>query len=169
MSPIIIAIVAFTKDTHAIGKHNDLPWTERLTDVHALRKLLSTTDAPDGFNAVIMGRKLFEAFPNPHKGQFNIILSTTLPDFSFVARSVQEALALANGAERIFVLGGGSVFEQMLPLCSEVYATEVDVSVPECDTFFPSLGSFHGYPAKLSIHDDDVSYRSIYYKRKNHN
>ena len=55
-----------------------------------------------------------------------------------VRLSPEEAAALAQNAERAFVIGGGSVYRQMLPYCDCAYVTKVHTTLP-CDTDFPDL------------------------------
>lgn len=58
-----------------------------------------------------------------------------IPGFT-VCDSAEKAAALSRTAERSFVIGGGSVYRQMLPFCDTAYVTKVHVT-PESDTFSP--------------------------------
>ena len=60
-----------------------------------------------------------------------------LPGFT-VCTSPEEAAKLAEAAENVFVIGGGSIYRQMLPMCDTAYVTKVHCT-PESDTFFPDL------------------------------
>lgn len=91
---------------------------------------------------VIAGRKTAADFPGgkPLPGRVNVVLSKTaqeLPGFT-VCQSPEEAIALSKTAERAMVIGGGSIYRQMLPLCDKAYITKVHCT-PESDTFFPNL------------------------------
>lgn len=91
---------------------------------------------------VIAGRKTAADFPGgkPLPGRVNVVLSKTaqeLPGF-IVCQSPEEAIALSKTAERAMVIGGGSIYRQMLPLCDKAYITKVHCT-PESDTFFPNL------------------------------
>lgn len=91
---------------------------------------------------VIVGRRTIEDFPDckPLPGRINVALSRSadaLPGFT-VAHSPAEAQTLAQSAQRAFVIGGGSVYRQMLPLCQTAYVTKVHCN-PSSDTFFPNL------------------------------
>ncbi len=91
---------------------------------------------------VIAGRRTVEDFPGqkPLPGRENILLSrslTELPGFT-VCRSAEEAVAYTKEAPRVFVIGGGSIYRQMLPLCDRAYVTKVGTN-PGSDTFFPNL------------------------------
>ena len=92
--------------------------------------------------AVIAGRKTVADFPGgkPLPGRENIVLTRQDGAFSgfTVCRSPEEAVLCTQNAEKVFVIGGGSVYRQMLPMCEKVYVTKVHCHV-ECDTYFPNL------------------------------
>lgn len=91
---------------------------------------------------VIAGRRTIEDFPNqqPLPGRVNVALTRStrpIPGFT-LCHSPEEALTLAAEAERAFVIGGGSVYRQLLPHCTRAYVTKVHCN-PGSDTFFPNL------------------------------
>lgn len=91
---------------------------------------------------VIAGRRTVADFPGgkPLPGRTNLVLTRgnpELPGFT-LCHSPQEALELAEKAERAFVIGGGSVYRELLPLCHRAYVTKVHTRV-DCDTWFPNL------------------------------
>ncbi len=91
---------------------------------------------------VIAGRKTVADFPGgkPLPGRTNVVLTRgelELPGFT-VCHSPEEAAALAAKADRAMVIGGGSIYKQMLPLCDTAWVTKVHCTV-ECDTWFPNL------------------------------
>lgn len=89
---------------------------------------------------VIYGYKTLLTFPHekPLPKRRNIILTRRdiTVEGAEIAHSVEEA-ALAAGDDAV-VIGGASVYEQMLPLCSRVFVTRVDAQT-EADSFFPNL------------------------------
>jgi len=92
--------------------------------------------------AVIAGRRTVADFPSgkPLPGRLNILISRTveeMPGFT-LCRSPEEAAQLSQTSERVFVIGGGSIYKQMLPMCNRAYVTKVH-ACPESDTFFPNL------------------------------
>ncbi len=91
---------------------------------------------------VIVGRRTLADFPGgrPLPKRRNIVLTrgTSPMEGVEVAHSPQEAAAMAAGDGKVFVIGGGSVYRQMLPMCQRVYVTRVHVT-PESDTWFPNL------------------------------
>lgn len=91
---------------------------------------------------VIAGRRTIADFPGqkPLPGRVNVALSRTateIPGF-ILCRSPEEAAELAKSADRAMVIGGGSVYRQMLPLCRTAFVTKVHCT-PKSDTFFPNL------------------------------
>ncbi len=91
---------------------------------------------------VIAGRKTVQDFPGgkPLPGRKNILLSRQeidAPGFT-VCHSPEEAIAETKDAQRVFVIGGGSIYKQMLPLCEKAYVTKV-YTCPQSDTYFPNL------------------------------
>ena len=121
---------------------------------------------------VIVGRRTIADFPGqkPLPGRVNIALSRNgaeIPGFT-LCRSPEEAAEMAKTTEKCFVIGGGSVYAQMLKYCDTAYITKVHVA-PESDTFFPNLDENpHWYLAEtlLSGEENGISYEMLLYKRK---
>ena len=91
---------------------------------------------------VIVGRKTMLDFPGgrPLPNRRNVVL--TRQDLAIegveIVHSTAEADALSKADEKVFVIGGGTVYKEMLPLCEKVYVTKIH-AVPDSDTFFPNL------------------------------
>ena len=121
---------------------------------------------------VIAGRKTIGDFPGkkPLPGRVNVALTRTMqeiPGFT-VCTSTEEAAELAKSAQRCFVIGGGSVYRQMLPYCDAAYITKVHTTVG-CDTYFPNLDEMEEwYVAEnlLSGEENGIGYEMLLYKRK---
>ncbi len=92
--------------------------------------------------AVIAGRKTVLDFPGqkPLPGRENIVLTRKDMEISgfTVCHSPEEAAEYTKSMEKVFVIGGGSIYCQMLPLCQRAYVTKVHCTLA-CDTFFPDL------------------------------
>ena len=91
---------------------------------------------------VIVGRRTIDDFPGKKAlpGRVNVALTRSdmeIPGFT-VCHSPEEAAELAKTVEKAMVIGGGSIYRQMLPFCDRAYVTKVHVT-PESDTFFPNL------------------------------
>lgn len=131
----ISAIVA-TDLNGTIGKGNEIPWYLP-ADLQFFKR--TTIGMP-----VIMGRKTFESIGRPLPKRTNIVL-TRDPFFVgtgiVVVHSLQEALHLdvCQEAEEVFIIGGGEIYRQAMPLLERVFLTVVDTEIEDGEAFFPSL------------------------------
>lgn len=142
-----------------IGKDNKL-----LVSIPADMKFFRTTTTG---KVVIMGRKTLESFPNglPLKNRVNIVL-TGNKDYkvkdAVVVHSVEEALEEAGKypAEDVYVIGGDSVYRQMLPYCSKAHVTKIDFAY-QADTFFPDLDEMEEW--KITEESEEQTYFDLEY------
>lgn len=95
---------------------------------------------------VVYGRNTLGTFPEskPLKNRQNIILShlpLVIEPPTLVAYSLDELKTLLATYENseIFVIGGASVYEQLLPLCNRAYVTKILTAAKSADAFFPNL------------------------------
>ena len=130
----ISSIVAVASNG-VIGKDNDLPW-HLPEDMKFFKKTTSG-------HHIILGRKNYQSIGFPLPKRTNIILSRN-PFFivsnCLVAQSIEEALeiALDNGEEEVFIIGGAKIYEQTMDIIDTLYYTEVHAE-PEGDVFFPEI------------------------------
>ena len=123
-----LAIIAAVGRNRAIGNAGKLPW-HLSEDLKRFKRL--TTG-----HAILMGRKTWESIGRPLPGRRNVVLSSSpVPGVETYA-SAEGALRALASAERVFVIGGGTVYAQLLDRADELYLTLVDREV-EADTFFP--------------------------------
>ena len=121
---------------------------------------------------VIAGRRTIADFPNqkPLPGRINVALTRSnleIPGFT-VCHSVEEVLRLAKSSEKAMVIGGGSIYRQMLPFCDRAIITKVHTT-PESDTFFPNLDDAPDWElseALQSGEEDGISYEMCIYQKK---
>ena len=121
---------------------------------------------------VIVGRRTIDDFPGkkPLPGRVNVALTRSdmeIPGFT-VCHSPEEAAELAKSADKAMVIGGGTVYSQMLPLCDRAYITKVHVT-PESDTYFPNLDEAEDWKLSeilQSGEEDGIFYEMCLYKRK---
>ena len=109
---------------------------------------------------VIAGRKTFEDFGIPLPKRKNIVLTHNMKyDVKGIiaAHSVDEVLSIIEGddTDKVFVIGGGSVYSQFLHMCSYAYITKIDATPPS-DTYFPNLDTAPGWSPE-SIGETRVS------------
>ena len=129
-------IVAVDKNW-AIGKENKL-----LVSIPQDMKFFRETTMG---KVVVMGRKTLESFPGrqPLKKRTNIVITRdknySVKD-AIVVHSIEEALEeLKNyNSEDVYVIGGDSIYRQMLPYCDVAHVTKIDHAY-EADTYFPNL------------------------------
>ena len=121
---------------------------------------------------VIVGRRTIDDFPGkkPLPGRVNVALTRSndeIPGFT-VCHSPEEAAELAKNAEKTMVIGGGTVYRQMLPMCDRAYVAKVHVT-PESDTFFHNLDEDEDWELSevlQSGEEDGIAYEMCLYKRK---
>ena len=122
-------------------------------------------------HTVILGRKTLATFPGgqPLKNRRNLILSRN-PHFQAegaeVFPSVEELVKQADGDA--FVIGGASVYEQLLPYCDTAYITKIHAAFP-ADTYFPDLDKSEEWEIvqeSESLEQDGIAYHYVTYRRK---
>jgi dihydrofolate reductase len=130
-------IVAYSTN-YVIGKDNNLLW--HLADDMAFFKQQTSG------KTVVMGKNTYLSLPKkfrPLPNRKNIVISSQEPieeqeNLSWY-KSLEEAIsALKKTEDEIYIIGGGTIYEQTLPMANVVYATEVKVDI-EGDTYFPPL------------------------------
>ena len=121
---------------------------------------------------VIVGRKTLADFPGgkPLPNRVNVVLTRGQVDTEgvVVCHSTEEAAELAKTAERAMVIGGGSIYRQLLPYCDGAYVTKVHTT-PVSDTYFPNLDEDPQWELKETItsgEENGITYDICYYKRK---
>ena len=120
---------------------------------------------------VIVGRKTLADFPGgrPLPNRVEVVMSRQdidIPDV-VMCHSPEEAMEIAKTAERAMVIGGGSIYKQMLPYCDTAYITKVHVT-PESDTFFPNLDTDPQWglaEVLQSGEENGIGYEMCLYKR----
>ncbi|HGL3854512.1 TPA: dihydrofolate reductase [Klebsiella aerogenes] len=112
-----------------IGRGNDLPW-KCPADLRLFKELTH------GFT-VIMGRKTAESLGQALPGRRNVML-TRSPEVE-TPQGIQIATLERCLREfpNAWVIGGGAVYEAMLPYVSEIWLSHINVAVPDADAFFP--------------------------------
>ena len=142
---IISAIVAMARN-RTIGHHNQIPWY-----LPADLKYFKKTTL---HHAVIMGRNNFDAIGRPLPLRTNIII-TRDPFFivsgCIVVHSLAEALQFAreHHETEAFIIGGGQIYQQAMPLLDRIYLTRVEADI-EGDVFFPEMN-----PADWQLTQDE--------------
>lgn len=121
---------------------------------------------------VIVGRRTVEDFPDkkPLPGRVNVVLTRSSGEIEgfTVCNTTQQAVALAQKADRAMVIGGGSIYRQLLPYCDTAYVTKVHCT-PQSDTYFPDLDEDKCWKLEeilLSGEENGIRYEMCRYIRK---
>ena len=125
---------------------------------------------------IVMGRKTLESFPGgqPLEKRVNIVL-TTNPDFKAKGTVLLHSLSELDEELKkydpgdVFVIGGGSIYQQLLARCDTAYVTKIDHSF-QADTWFPNLDEDKEWEVVEESREHtcfDLEYRFMTYKRVN--
>lgn len=157
-----ISVIAAVAENGAIGKDNRLLW-----DIpEDMKRFRETTTG----HAIIMGQKTYESIGKPLPNRTNIVLTQ---DEKFVAPgcivcfSLDEAFEKAREVEKdeVFVIGGGMVYRQALPLADRLYITLVKGDF-EADTFFPDYSEFQTVVSKEEKQNENYTYDFLVLERE---
>lgn len=130
-------VIVAVDQNWAIGKKGQLLFRIR-EDLEHFRTL--TTG-----NCVIYGRKTLETFPGgeplPYRDNIVLTENKSFEVDAMVAHNLDELRRIIHDypAEQVYVIGGASVYRQLLSYCATAYVTKIDASIEGADAFFPNL------------------------------
>ena len=105
-----------------------------------------------------MGRKTFESFPKPLPNRTHIVISRQanykVPDGVIVVNSLEDAIDASRNDKQPFVIGGGEIYKQAMPLAKKIELTRVHQSF-DADTFFPKIDNTVWKETSNTFHDKD--------------
>ena len=126
---MLIGIAAMTTDG-VMGKDGKLPW-------HIPSDLNFFKNITYG-KTLIMGRKTYENIPKM-KGRKKIVVSSSLiatdPEV-IVVPDIEALMPFLKTNETLFVIGGSTIYEQLIPLCDRFYLTKIETQY-EGNVYFP--------------------------------
>lgn len=128
-----ISIIAAVGKNNELGKNNDLIWHFKEDMEFFKQTTLGAT--------VIMGRKTFDSLPFALPKRKNVVISTNhafSPKGAVKVGSIKEAVDITK-AEKVFIIGGASIYKAFLDYADKIYLTEIDDVCEEADTFFPDF------------------------------
>ena len=127
-----ISSVVVADENNGIGRHNKL-LCHLPADLKHFKKL--TTGYP-----VIMGRKTFESMGKPLVNRRNIVIThqNIQIDGCEVVNSIEDAIDLCQGEEKLSIIGGATIYQQSLHLTDTIHLTRIHHQF-EADTFFPEI------------------------------
>ena len=131
----MISIIVAVAENYAIGKKGDL-LCHMPADLKHFKEITSG-------KTVLMGERTFFSLPkHPLPNRRNIVL-TDVAGKTFegaeAVYSIDELVAKVPANEEAFVIGGGMVYRQMMPLADKLYITHLHHSWEDADTFFPEI------------------------------
>ena len=129
----MVSIIVAIAQNGTIGDKNALLWHIK----EDMRFFRTTTSG----HAVVMGRKTFESLGSkPLPKRKNIVITRADRSFegAFTAHSLEEAIAMAEGDEEIFIIGGAQIYAEALSVADRMYITRVERDY-EGDTSFPKI------------------------------
>lgn len=123
---------------------------------------------------VVLGRKTMDTFPGrkPLADRTNIILSTNR-DYkvadAIVVHSIEQLVDELKSypSEKIYIIGGDSIYRQMLPYCDTVHVTKIDREY-EADAYFPNLDEDSDWHVTATSEEQvyfDTTYTFVKYER----
>lgn len=161
---MLISLIAAMTDQRVIGMQNRLPW-HLPADFQWFRQ--QTLGKP-----IVMGRLTYESIGRVLPGRTNIIVTRAqdyaVPD-AILCHDIQSALAAAGEVEEVMVIGGASLYREVIPQAHRLYITLVHADV-EGDAWFPEIDPMQWREDRRIDHDaDDANpypYSFIIYNRR---
>lgn len=131
-------------------------------------------------NIVVMGRKTLDSLPSgkPLKGRINIVLTKDKnfkKEGAYVVNSIDELKEKVKELNpdkkmKVFLIGGGSLVDQLYDECNYAYITEIDKKFEKYDTFIPNIREDINWEIVAEsdiLKDDDLEYRYVEFQRIN--
>ena len=129
-----ISIIVAIASNYAIGKDNDLLW-------HISKELKRFKEITKN-HYIIMGKRTYYSLPvRPLPNRVSMILTDVIGesiDNCVMAYSIEDAIEKMDSDKENFIIGGGSIYKQFMPLANKLYITRVHKDF-EADTFFPEI------------------------------
>ncbi len=129
----MIIMIAAVAENNALGKDNNLLW-HLPSDFKRFKEITSG-------HHIIMGRKTFESFPKPLPNRTHIVITrqkNLLLEGCIVVENLEKAIAACPKNEDLFIIGGGEIYSQSIPIADELDITRVHHSF-EADVYFPEI------------------------------
>jgi dihydrofolate reductase len=125
-----ISLIAAMTPEHVIGSHNSLPW-HLPADLAWFKQ--HTLHKP-----IFMGRKTYQSIGKPLPNRHNIVLSQQpIPDAGITwVNSIAAGIEAAGAVKELMVIGGGTLYQQLLPQANRLYLSLIEASLPGT-VYFP--------------------------------
>ncbi len=160
-----LSIIVATSLNHVIGVNNQLPW-HLPADLKYFKQL--TTG-----HTIIMGRKTYESIGKALPNRLNIVITrskTFEADGVIVKNSIEDALDYCQNLDEVCIIGGDTIYQQMMQLTQTIYVTKVHTHIENGDAFFPELDLKQWRLSSSVFHEKDdrnaFDYTFEIYERK---
>lgn len=157
-----VSVIAAIGKNNELGKDNRLIWNLP----NDLKFFKSVTMGCD----IVMGSNTFYSLPKLLPGRKHIVLTSKeiWNNDVLVIHNKRELIEyLKSKKEEIFIIGGSSIYSQMLDLANKLYLTEIDAICNDADCYFPRIDYSEWESQFLgNKFDNGISYKHVLYKRK---
>ncbi|NVN94486.1 MAG: dihydrofolate reductase [Bacteroidetes bacterium] len=159
-----LSIIVAIADNNAIGKDNQLLW--HLSEDLKRFKQLTTN------HTIVMGKKTFDSLPiKPLPNRRSIVITDDLNEKiegCLMAYSIEDAVNKCDETQENFIIGGGSIYKQFMPIANKLYLTKVHKDF-DADTFYTDIdySKWEIIEKQENLYDEKnkISYSYLIYKR----
>jgi dihydrofolate reductase len=153
----------------AIGKNNELGQNNKL--IWTLKRDLQFFKNQTMRKPIVMGYNTFQSLPRLLPGRQHIVLTTKdreLDPSIVIIHSKEELLEyIKSHNDEFMIIGGASIYEEMLEVADRLFLTEIDATCDEADSFFPDFNR-EDYECSLLNEgsENDINYKQLLYTKK---
>lgn len=156
-----ITIIAAVGKNLELGKDNNLLWHIK-EDLQFFKNI--TMNKP-----IIMGIKTFKSIPKMLPGRKHIVLTSNnpaLPEEVLIVHSLEELLKTIKLYDEVMVIGGATVYKEMLVYSNKLILTEIDAE-KEADTYFPKFDKEAWNKEEIAdLEENNIKYKRLVYTKK---
>jgi len=157
-----LSIIVAVAHDRVIGVNNTLPW-HLPEDLKRFRALTMG-------HHIIMGRKTYDSLGRLLPGRTTVIVTRNenyQVEGALVANSLEDAIALCENDDEVFLIGGAELYQAGLKLAHKLYITEIELDVVG-DAFFPALVSEEWQETEREAHTSEkgLNFNYVTYIRK---
>ncbi len=157
-----ITMIAAVGKNLELGRNNDLIWKFK-EDMKFFKE--NTMGKP-----IVMGYNTFISLPKLLPGRKHIVLSRSHDDLGpevDIVKSVDELLEKIIEYEEVMIIGGASIYNQMLSYSNKLLLTEIDAEATDADAFFPEFNKDEWDSEVISENEENkIKYKHLSYTRK---
>lgn len=158
-----ITMIAAVGKNLELGKNNNLIWHLK-EDMHFFKE--QTMHKP-----IIMGKNTYLSLPRLLPGRKHVVLTSEEPSLGkevLIIHSIEELLKyIENYKEEVMIIGGASLYKQLLQYAKTLLLTEINQNDPKADVYFPTFNKDEWKREIISEQQEDqIQYKHVKYTRK---